>query len=104
MPDLLSTATAVVISAGLVYPADDLRARVERSPKAVAAFVERRAMCNHFLGEEPYDEKRAAFLNRTIRELRCARLERDERRLRGTFRDRPAVLALLDETAESLGW
>lgn len=83
---------------------DDLRSRVERAPKTVAAFVERRADCNHFLGEEPYDRERAAYLNRVIRELRCARIDQDERRLRSVYRKKPAILRLLDETADLPGW
>lgn len=81
-----------------------LKARVAAGPRKVAAFIERRAGCNHFLGEEPYDAERRAFLEKTIRELRCARIERDERALRRQFRKQPAVLRLLDETAEQSGW
>ncbi|MET0251417.1 MAG: hypothetical protein ABW203_04485 [Novosphingobium sp.] len=81
-----------------------LRARVGHAPRAVAAFIERRASCNHFTGEEPYDKERAAYLNRVIRELRCERIDRDERRLRSAYRRRPAILRLLDDTADLLGW
>ena len=83
---------------------DDLGARVARAPKQVAAFVRRRADCNHFLGEEPYDRERAAELNRVVRELRCGRVERDERRLREAYRHDAAVLRLLDETADLPGF
>ena len=83
---------------------DDVRARVERAPTDVADFVERRAGCNHFLGEEPYDEERAAELNRAIRELRCSGLDREERDLRRAYRLNPEVLRLLDDTAGILGW
>lgn len=83
---------------------EGLRARVQSAPRKVAAFIERRAGCNHFLGEEPYDAERAAELKRTIRELRCARIERDERRLERTYRDRPDILRLLKETEDLPGW
>lgn len=81
-----------------------LKARVAAGPRKVAAFIERRAGCNHFTGEEPYDAERRAFLEKTIRQLRCARIERDERALRRQYRRQPAVLRLLDETAEQSGW
>jgi hypothetical protein len=81
-----------------------LKARVAAGPRKVAAFIERRAGCNHFAGEEPYDSERRAFLEKTIRELRCARIDRDERALRRQYRKQPAVLRLLDETAEQSGW
>ena len=77
---------------------------VDAPPKTVAKFIKRRANCNHFLGEEPYDSERAAELNKAVRELRCSRIDRDERRLRRKFAaDRP-VLQLLDKTADMLGW
>ncbi|HEX8379353.1 MAG TPA: hypothetical protein VF619_02240 [Allosphingosinicella sp.] len=81
-----------------------LRARVESAPRKVAAFIERRAGCNHFLGEEPYDRERAAELNRTIRELRCNRVERDQRRLERTYRGRTDILQLLKQTEDLPGW
>jgi hypothetical protein len=80
-----------------------LRTRVESSPRKVAAFIERRAGCNHFLGEEPYDPERAAELERAIRELRCSRVERDGRRLERTYRDRPEILRLLKDTEDLPG-
>ncbi|HEX8481311.1 MAG TPA: hypothetical protein VF650_05375 [Allosphingosinicella sp.] len=81
-----------------------LRVRVESAPRKVAAFIERRAGCNHFLGEEPYDADRAAELKRTIRELRCNRIERDQRRLEHTYRGRTDILQLLKETEDLPGW
>jgi len=81
-----------------------LRTAVESSPKAVAKFIKRRATCNHFLGEEPYDDERAAELNKAVRELRCSRIERDERGLRRKFAADQTVLQLLDKTTELLGW
>ena len=104
MLGFLALAPAALLSVGLIAPAADLRARVESAPRDVEAFIVRRAMCNHFLGEEPYNKERAADLDRAIRELRCARLERDERGLRRTFRKHPAVLMLLDETTDILAW
>lgn len=38
-------------------------------PPDVAEFVERRDLCDHFRGEEPYDAERKAFLEKTIVEL-----------------------------------
>lgn len=81
-----------------------LRTRVEGAPRKVAAFIERRAGCNHFLGEEPYDAERAAELKKAIRELRCTRIERDVRRLERTYRGRPEILRLLKDTEDLPGW
>jgi hypothetical protein len=89
-------------------PQDDpwirLRPRVANAPGPVARFIERRAGCNHFLGEEPFDRARAEELNRIFEELRCARIERDERGLRQRYRGSPAILHLLTETEDLIGW
>jgi hypothetical protein len=92
----------------LLSPVEDdqeiFRTRVESAPQKVATFIERRANCNHFTGEEPYDAERAADLEKAIRELRCGRLSRDERRLARAYRDRPEILQLLKDTEDLLGW
>ncbi len=92
----------------LLSPVEDdpeiFRTRVESAPRKVATFIERRANCNHFAGEEPYDAERAAYLNKTIRELKCRRLSRDERRLARAYRDRPEILQLLKDTEDLPGW
>ena len=89
-------------------PQDDpwlrLRPQVARAPQAVARFIERRAGCNHFLGEEPYDAARAEELSKVIKELRCARVERDERTLRQKYRGNRKILRLLTDTEALIGW
>jgi hypothetical protein len=101
--------TPVLLALILLLPpaADDpeiFRTRVESAPRKVAAFIERRANCNHFAGEEPYDAERAAYLRKTIRELKCARIARDERRLTRVYRDQPDILRLLKDTEDLPGW
>lgn len=92
----------------LLSPMEDdqeiFRTRVESAPQKVANFIERRANCNHFAGEEPYDPERAAFLKKTIRELKCGRISRDERRLARAYRDRPEIVQLLKDSEDLLGW
>jgi hypothetical protein len=80
-----------------------LRARLAALPRPVAAFIERRADCNHWTGEEPYDAERRAEIERAIADLRCARIEKDERRTRARYARRADVIALLDETADLPG-
>ncbi len=103
VPALLALPLAL-LPATNAAPPDDLAQRVAQAPRDVSAFIERRASCNHFLGESPYDEERAAFLAKARRDLRCSRLSEDERNLRRIHRDDPAILRLLDETADALGW
>jgi hypothetical protein len=80
------------------------RTRVESAPRKVGTLIERRANCNHFAGEEAYDAERAAYLKKTIRELKCGRISRDGRRLARAYRDRPEILQLLKDTEELTGW
>ncbi len=35
-------------------------------PHDVARFIDRRDSCEHFMGEEPYDAERRAFLNKAV--------------------------------------
>ena len=81
-----------------------LRGRVEKAPREVAAFIERRAGCNHFLGEEPYDEARSAEIEEALRELGCERLKDDEDALRSTYQQQDAILQLLTDTADATAW
>ena len=46
-------------------------ATVSYSDDAVTRFVERAEMCEHWGGEEPYNEARRAEINRNLDELRC---------------------------------
>ncbi len=83
---------------------DELRARVAEQPRVVRHFVARRAMCNHFAGEEPYDEARRREIERALRRDRCGQIEADEVALRHRFARYPAVIAVLDDTRDALGW
>ncbi|TKR33245.1 SH3 domain-containing protein [Luteimonas gilva] len=63
-------------------------------PADAAAFVKRREECEHFLGEEPYDAARKAYLDKAIRQT-CAGGNRRLRELRAKYRnDAPVLYAL----------
>ena len=64
-------------------------------PREVGQFVERRMECDHWTGEEAYDKARGREINRAIRELRCERIERDDRRLMERYSGSPKVLEAL---------
>ena len=81
-----------------------LRARVAAQPAAIRRYVERRAMCNHWGGEEPYDAERRRQIARAVRGLRCTRIDRDEALLRRRYAASAATIAVIDEAAELLGW
>lgn len=65
-------------------------------PKAVADFIARRMECEHWAGEEPYDRKRRAEINRNLRSLRCSSVKREEASLRRKYPKRPEIIRALD--------
>jgi len=95
---------ALLMFAQIASTAAAMHAQVARAPGPVRAFIERRAGCNHFAGEEAYDRDRGRDIERALRALRCGRLEADERVLRARWRQRPDLLRLLTATADALGW
>ena len=60
----------------------------------VAAFIERRDGCDHFRGEEPYDEERRAFLEKNIVEL-CSGTDQQLAALKIKYSSDPNVIAKL---------
>lgn len=66
-------------------------------PVEIVRFLDRRMECEHWMGEDPYDAERRSEIENAINELRCARLGRDETRLRKRYAKRADVIARLDE-------
>ena len=67
------------------------------SDDAVARFVERAQMCEHWMGEEPYDDARRAEIDRNLNDLRCTTIRRDGEALKLSRKDRPEDLRRIDE-------
>ena len=67
------------------------------SDDAVARFVERAQMCEHWMGEEPYDDARGAEIDRNLNDLRCTTIRRDGEALKLSRKDRPEDLRRIDE-------
>lgn len=67
------------------------------SDDAVAGFLERAQMCEHWMGEEPYDAARRAEIDGNLHDLRCTTVRRDGEALRLSRRDRPEDLLRIDE-------
>ena len=64
---------------------------------ALTRFIERAEMCEHFAGEEPYDDARRAEIDRNLRELRCTTITRDGEALKVSRRERPEDVRRIDE-------
>ena len=67
----------------------------------VAQYVGRREGCNHWAGEEGYDADRRAQINKAISDLKCTRLERDEKLLRHRYRHNPAILRQIKKARDA---
>lgn len=67
------------------------------SDNAVTRFVERAEMCEHWMGEEPYDDARRTEINRHVEDLRCATVRRDGEALKLSRKDQPEDLRRIDE-------
>ena len=69
-------------------------------PKDARSVAERFVACVHFSGEFSGDRsERDAEVNKTMRELRCASVEKDLERIRVKYRKNAVVLGILKETA-----
>ena len=67
------------------------------SDDTVTRFVERAQMCEHWMGEEPYDAARRAEIDRSLTDLRCTTIRRDGEALKLSRKDRPDDLRRIDE-------
>lgn len=70
-------------------------------PADVAAFVEQRDGCDHFRGEEPYDEERRAFLEQNMREL-CTGTDMALARLKKKHEKSGSVMSVLNQYEEKI--
>jgi hypothetical protein len=71
-----------------------------RLPEDVSKFICRRALCNHWAGEEPYDAARAHQITAAVNRLKCEALVRDENDLRRYYGLQPDVLGALELTKD----
>jgi hypothetical protein len=87
----------MMLAAVLAYPAlnEEANRALANAPREIGAYAERRAECEHWGGEEPYDKARGRQIAAAVRALRCERLEADGRVLRKKYAGRPALVRLL---------
>ena len=67
----------------------------ERLPVDVAKFMERRDGCDHFRGEDPYDEERRKFLAKNMKAL-CTGTDRQLARLKSKYKGNASVMEKLN--------
>ena len=72
-----------------------LPAFAQQLPAEVATFIADQQNCEHFSGEEPYDEERRAFLNEQLQG--CDQLESRRTKLQQRYASDPGLLRLLEQ-------
>lgn len=70
-------------------------------PADVDDFIDRREICDHFRGEEPYDAERAEFLAKRLAET-CSGTDRELRSLKQKYGDEHAVLRALERFEDDI--
>lgn len=86
-------------------PVDDeapgVRALQEGMPPEVRDFIRRAVNCNHWAGEEPYNEERRAQMAAAVSSLRCRELDTDQKELRSRHAKDAAVLARIAQSRKT---
>ena len=89
-----------------VAPANqELSARLagdDHLPNDVRAFIDRRMVCNHWQGEEPFTTDHKREISAAVRDLGCRRLEKDEKALRRKYRGAGPVRKALTDAKDAI--
>ena len=102
---MFALALYMIQAAGPDAEWEQLKARIELAPREIAAFIERRAGCNHLDGEAGSGfPEREAWVQAQREELRCNSIDPDEQALRVKFRSNPEIVQLLDATQDLRPW
>ena len=70
-------------------------------PADVQHFIERRDACDHFRGEDPYDEERSKFLQQKMTEF-CNGTDQELSRLKTKYRTDKRITATLNEYEQQI--
>ena len=70
-------------------------------PRDVASFKQRRDLCDHFRGEEPYDPERRKFLEKRLNQY-CRRTDNELASLKAKYKHNDAVMKILGQYEEKI--
>src|SRR5215471_20496803 len=73
-----------------------MAAAQSRFPADVERFIESRDICDHFRGEEPYDQERREFLHQRLAEF-CVGTDKQLAELKQKYRSNKAVMEKLNQ-------
>jgi hypothetical protein len=86
----------------VAFPAAGLPAETRPAiPKEVLAFKTRRDLCDHFRGEEAYDEDRRRFLEANLKRY-CMGTDQELGQLKKKYQKNKAVMKVLTEYEENI--
>jgi hypothetical protein len=100
---MLGLVTALAMGCVNVIGADyeeTVDALTQDQPADVAQFVIRRINCNHWLGEDPFDNDRAKEIQGAIERLRCQTIDQDEVLLRRLHTGDAKALKAIDDARD----
>jgi hypothetical protein len=99
--------TLAIILLGLLFivPPGQAEERNAASvlPSDVVAFKERRDLCDHFRGEDAYNEERGKFLAENMKKS-CTGTDKELASLRSKYRSNEAVVRALADYEEKIEW
>jgi hypothetical protein len=72
-------------------------------PADVVKFKDRRDLCDHFRGEDPYDKERRKFLEENLKKY-CTGTDRELASLKMKYKNNEAVLKALADYEVKIEW
>ncbi len=101
MKPLVLIILALMCVVPLIHAAD--QKAVSTLPEDVAKFKERRDLCDHFRGEDAYDEERGKFLAESMKKY-CTGTDKELTSLKTKYNNNAAILKTLADYEENIEW
>ena len=90
----VATLTVSESAAPIIVSSEQELSLVEPMPADIRTFTNKRDECDHWRGEEPYDDERAKEISGAINDT-CTGTDDKLSKLRRKYKDRPSVLEVL---------
>ena len=94
-------ARSVASLIGLAVMSSGFATGIPDYPFDVEEFIDRREICNHFRGEEPYDADRAKFLAEQIKKT-CGGTDKELRELKQKYQNDDKTMQILNRFEEEI--
>ncbi|MDP3848032.1 MAG: hypothetical protein Q8R10_16575 [Pseudomonas sp.] len=93
----IPTIAFLLLISSITYAADDNISL----PTDASSFVEQRDLCDHFRGEDPYNEERRAFLEKNMLEL-CTGTDAALAKLKSKYINNKQVTSKLNQYEDKI--